>query len=744
MSAQLAPTSAVDPSMAIIDIASIVASRTNPRKVFRAESLQELADSIQASGVHQPILVRRLPAARLQETAGKQTVHGWPFATTRKAEPIEWELVAGERRWRACQLAGTARIPALIRELTDEQALEVQVIENLQREDVTELEEAEGYEVLMQGGKLTAEQVGAKIGKSRSYVYSRLKVLDLCEGGRLALREGDIDFSKALLAARIPHEKLQLEAIKWMTSTDWSGDPRSYRECARHIQQEYMLELKSAQFSIKDASLVPAAGACTDCPKRTGADRDLFSDVQSADVCTDTKCYHAKAEAHTARLAAEARDKGQTVIAGKEAEELFGGTGYKPKIVGYRRLDAVEDSPTNEPLRKIIGKQMKAEGIVPTKIENPRKRGELVDALPNDVALRLLKTVEGQAKAAQQVTKEAKAFADQKKADELAKAKAKYEQAWRKSLLRTTWQTLNADAGHERSVFTLDVHRYFALRAVKSLSNDDSKAVAAVLGLDPVGSYAALIEYAKECDSPDWLQLLCIMQTDSDANDHSYGGRIANEGLMLVAGKVFGDGLPDVIQRAQHDMAEQYLPKPEKAPAAAPKPADDAKSKKTRPPAAQAKEDARGKAKTSKAEASAGIAAAFAQLEEAQQQAPAAQGDEAPAVPDGQPATSAPPVADVSIDAQAVKQAPTAQGNDAQPAAAASQQGAALGIDVQVRVLPTATGKKQAPHVGKVGKILRKVGSNAWDVAIPREKRNVPVFVVFDASELEVVAGEAA
>jgi ParB-like chromosome segregation protein Spo0J len=138
--------------MRMLLVGGIVASLTNPRKVFKAEPLQELADSIKASGVHQPILVRPLPASRLEETtrALRSSVMAWPFATTRKREPIEYELVAGERRWRACQLAGVAEIPAMIRELTDEQALEIQVIENLQREDVTPMEEAEGYEALMQ------------------------------------------------------------------------------------------------------------------------------------------------------------------------------------------------------------------------------------------------------------------------------------------------------------------------------------------------------------------------------------------------------------------------------------------------------------------------------------------------------------------------------------------------------------------------------------------------------------------
>ncbi|WP_230680955.1 ParB/RepB/Spo0J family partition protein [Paracidovorax cattleyae] len=816
------PAPGAGPQMRMVAVSSIVASLTNPRKVFKQEPLQELADSIKASGVHQPILLRPLPAARVAETsrAARTSAPAWPFATTNTGEPIEYELVAGERRWRACQLAGVGEIPAMIRDLTDAQTLEVQVIENLQREDVTPLEEAEGYEVLMRTSDLNADQVGAKIGKSRSYVYGRLKVLDLCEGGRAALRDGKIDFSRALLAARIPHDKLQLEAVKWMTDAGWDGEMPSYRECARHVQSAYMLELKSAIFSIKDAALLPDAGACTECSKRTGADRDLFADVKSADVCTDTKCFHAKAQAHTDRLAAAAREKGQTVIVGKEAEELFVGGGWAPKIKGYRRLDSAEDSPTGEPLRKIIGKQMKAEGIAPTKVENPRKRGELIDALPNDVALRLLKIVEGQATAAQQVTKEAKAFVDEKKAQLEAKARAKYEQGWRTALLVKTWEEMNpTDYGIKpaKPIFTLDVHRYFALRAVKSLDTDDAQAVAAVLGLDRVGAHAALIEYAKECINPDWLQLLCIMQIDSGKDDHSYGGRVPNEGLMLVAGKVFGDDLPGVIGKVQKDAAAKYLPKIEKAPAPTrASAAQDAAS--TPPPAAQASATrakgkptkapaARGQAsapKATAAEASAAIAAGLAALEaeaptsvtpakawpfpgdppgglvvggyaraqgvyEKQkwtgetvrlmqfhagpspawsaevvsgkanpgvvylpvefltalvssrdhEQAPAAQGDESPAVPAGQPAAHAAPSAGDGVAAEAQDVAPTAQGDEGPSAQDGSRRRAHCSMHARPMMLPPPTRRPRLRMTHLASK-PRNWASMCWCGCCPR------------------------
>lgn len=607
------PTPGAGPQMRMLPVGGIVASLTNPRKIFKAEPLQELAHSIQASGVHQPILVRPLPAARLEETsrALRSSVLAWPFATTRKREPIEYELVAGERRWRACQLAGVAEIPAMIRELTDEQALEVQVVENLQREDVTELEEA---------------------------------------------------------------------------------------------------------------------GACGDCPKRTGANPDLFKDVDSADVCTDPKCYRAKEDAHTAQVVAAAQAKGQTVIAGDEAAELAYDN-YNSKLKGYRRLDSVDDSPTDKPLRSIIGKQMEAEGIKPTMIANPRKRSELLACLPNEVVLRLLKAVEGQAKATKEVAAEVKELVKTKEAKALEKAKAKYEQAWRDRLLDLAWAQIEGQMPYQ---FTADVHRYLLRREINSLSQDDAAALANILNLGKMGAHNALQDFAQTTRSPDQLHLLVIMQRDSGASHYAHG-RPKNEGLMLVAGIALGDGLDAAVKESQARAAAEHLPQPAKTPAKpdntagqegtlTPPPAAQAsptraKAKKSRGPAAHAGEVP----KTSAAHAAALIAAELAALED-QNQAPAAQGNEALPAPSGGDAPA--------THGQA--------GADAETAATVNE-GGAIAVGATVRVNDTATGKKQAPHIGKTGTVLRQIGPDAWDVSIPREKRGVPLFVCFHTTELEVV-----
>ncbi|MFN7725182.1 MAG: ParB/RepB/Spo0J family partition protein [Rubrivivax sp.] len=292
----------------------IARSLTNPRKHFDAAKLQDLANSIASSGVHQPILVRPLPGHRQADT----------FESRQPGEPLpEFELIAGERRYRASQLAGLQTIPAIVRHLDDAQVIEVQILENLQRDDLTPMEEAEGYEQLCTVTGITREQLATRIGKSRTYVFNRLKLLDLCQEAKAALREGQLDASRAELIARIPDQKLQLKALKALTEK-WNDELRlSYRQAKLWLEQNVMLRLERAVFDIKDAKLCGDKPACTDCVQRTGANPDLFSDIDSPDVCTNPPCFHEKEQAHHELVVAKARKTGIPVIEGEEAEKIM-------------------------------------------------------------------------------------------------------------------------------------------------------------------------------------------------------------------------------------------------------------------------------------------------------------------------------------------------------------------------------------------------------------------------------------
>lgn len=157
-----------------------------PRKTFEEVSLQELANSIEQSGVFQPIIVRR------------SAVKGY-------------EIIAGERRYRASKLAKKTEIPAIIREFNEEQMMEVAVLENLQREDLTPLEEAEAYNTLMEKLNLTQTQVSERLGKSRPYIANYLRLLGLPGKVKLMLQDGSLSMGQARTLLAVKDEQKLIE-----------------------------------------------------------------------------------------------------------------------------------------------------------------------------------------------------------------------------------------------------------------------------------------------------------------------------------------------------------------------------------------------------------------------------------------------------------------------------------------------------------------------------------------------------
>ncbi|WP_157755043.1 ParB/RepB/Spo0J family partition protein [Variovorax boronicumulans] len=408
----------------VLDLALIVASNTNPRTVFNLPRLEELATSIKASGVHQPVLVRPLPARRLQET----------FDGFRRGERPAYELIAGERRFRASKLAGVDTIPAMIRHLTDEQVLEIQLVENLQRDDLHPMEEAEGYEKLIQATHVTKEELGEKVGKSRGYVYGRLKLLALGQEARTAFYASEIDASRALVIARIPDAGQQVKALAEATAEDWQGGLRhNFKSFVRWAQQNMMLRLDAARFPTTDATLVVEAGSCRDCAKRTGAQPEVYADVESADVCTDPTCYHAKDAAHEVIVIDRARENGQQVILEKEAKAIW--VAEHIPLKGYTRLDR-PDPRVHETkmLKTVLGKSMPA----PVLMQNPHKRGELIEVLPTSQVTKLLKE-SGKLKPAPRATGTAPASAAAKAAAEATRPveeRREYHNRWQAEAMR--------------------------------------------------------------------------------------------------------------------------------------------------------------------------------------------------------------------------------------------------------------------------------------------------------------------
>lgn len=339
-------------------LTAITESAFNPRKHFDVAKLQELADSIKVHGVLQPIVVRPLPGARVAETDRR----------------VQYEIVAGARRFRASQVAERKDIPAVIRLMNDQEALEAAILENLQRDNLNALEEAEGFEALMAHGGMTADDVGAKVGKSRAFVYARLKLIDLSHECKQALREDRVDASRALLIARIPDTALQLKALTYAQEAchgPQANEVPSVRALQLWLRNNVMLRLDRAVFKITDASLVKAAGSCMDCSKRTGANPDLFAE-DSDDLCIDPTCFHGKEEAHRAELVRKAEAKGMRLVEGKEAAEICNQWQDAPRgytTLDQKRADAVaEGAPT---LRELLQEDDAPKGIL---FEHPRTK----------------------------------------------------------------------------------------------------------------------------------------------------------------------------------------------------------------------------------------------------------------------------------------------------------------------------------------------------------------------------------
>ncbi len=183
-------------SVAFISLDDIRPNAAQPRKVFDQEALQDLASSIREHGVIQPVLLR--PAKN------------------------GYELVAGERRWRAARLAGLKQIPAIVRDLTDRQNMFYALIENMPREDLNSIEEARGMEEMMTAFGLNQEETAKAVGKSRSYVANALRLLRLPEQIRDMVMGGELSAGHARAIAGLEGEELQLEAARKCVEQGWS------------------------------------------------------------------------------------------------------------------------------------------------------------------------------------------------------------------------------------------------------------------------------------------------------------------------------------------------------------------------------------------------------------------------------------------------------------------------------------------------------------------------------------------
>lgn len=291
------------PEQRMIDLADLMPSPTNPRKHFDEEKLAALSETIKSLGVLQPLVVRES-----------------------KQSSFVFEIVAGERRFRAAGLAGIQEVPCVIRELTDEEVLEIQLVENLQRDDLTPLEEAAGYDSLLKLPAYTPKLIAEKVRKTTMTVLNRLSLLKLSEFGMASLNAGKIKPTVGAMLGRIPSPKQREKAEREVVAGDYRGDPLDQESVRRLIADRYMKSLQRSPFELTKPEILPGVGACVDCPHHSSnVAADLNEKPPRVPTCANPECFEKKAAATFKEKAAAIveRSGARLVTDQEEREKIF-------------------------------------------------------------------------------------------------------------------------------------------------------------------------------------------------------------------------------------------------------------------------------------------------------------------------------------------------------------------------------------------------------------------------------------
>ncbi len=483
------------------------------------EYLTGLAATIKVHKVLQPITARPWPASRGTAPAG-----------------VHYEIVIGEGRWLASAIAKEPDIPFFWRELDDRTALEIQLIENLKRKDLSAIEEADGYRRLKDDHGHTADTIAEKIGKSRGYVYARLKLLDLCPAALASFKGGKFDASIALLIARIPDHGMQEKAAKDIANGLYgANEPMSYRKAADHVQQTYMLKLAEAPFSRADAELLPSAGRCQDCPKRTGNQKDLYADVKNADMCTDPACFNAKREAYVAQQRKLAKAEGRKVIEGADAKKIKPNSYDSDLNGGYVDLDKriYQDNGKTTTVRQLLGKDAPAPDI----LIDPHQKGKVIEVVSKASVQEKLEAKGGQ----MPMTLQARGARSEQEKE--AARKLKREATYRQRLFDQIRSKLTVDFSADDADTNLELREYrLVTERMYGLTGFDDKKRLARLWIGPTDEkqedHALIHELGQRIpgmDRKDLCRLLIELALVGEVSVNSYGTDHKPEKMLATA-----------------------------------------------------------------------------------------------------------------------------------------------------------------------------------------------------------------
>lgn len=294
-----------------IAVADIHESPLNPRKHFDPKKIEELATNLREIGQLEALTVR--PSAK---------------------EPGKFELVNGARRWRAAQIAGLTVLAAKVKVMTDAEALAVMLCTGSEGnvEQLTPLEEAEGYKTAMELMGLKQEGLASRFGRSVQYVRERLLLLNLPTVARTALEAGTLAPKTAIEIARIPSDAKRAEAAEGILHSEVHGGVMPSRAAKVFIEVNICRSLQGAPFNVEDAELRPEAGACVKmsgknvvggCPFRAGNNPEAYGDVKNPHTCMNPACFEAKVAAARARLLAKVATEGKEALPTEINAQVF-------------------------------------------------------------------------------------------------------------------------------------------------------------------------------------------------------------------------------------------------------------------------------------------------------------------------------------------------------------------------------------------------------------------------------------
>jgi ParB family chromosome partitioning protein len=273
------------PDYRSLPLESLQPSPTTPRKRIDENTIESLAASLANQGVLEPLIARR---------AGEK-----------------YEIVCGERRYRGARVAGLTELPCLVRELTDKQVLDIQIHENLHREDIHPMDEAYGYQFLKERLGCEIKELSLRVGKPEGYVLNRLKLNQLIDEGRKDIEENYLPLTYALEIAKyttdiqkIIYAEVYRKEGKYKGNryvhTPIKGEMIPFRSFLEWINTNVHHLLSRAAFDTKATNLRGDGLPCISCPERTGAVVGLFeaNQIGKKDACLDPSCYKQKTQTH--------------------------------------------------------------------------------------------------------------------------------------------------------------------------------------------------------------------------------------------------------------------------------------------------------------------------------------------------------------------------------------------------------------------------------------------------------------